>query len=76
MILTEACIQTTFHATLYLSMFQLVAKRYNNDWGKMRALSIIEEEGGKRVNMAHLVSSTQIYWFLDPIAPGAFTIKW
>jgi hypothetical protein len=42
-------------------MFQLVAKRYNNDWGKMRALSIIEEEGGKRVNMAHLVSSTQIY---------------
>jgi hypothetical protein len=31
--------------------------RYNNDMSKMRALSIIEEEGGKRVNMAHLVRS-------------------
>ena len=35
---------------------QLVAKRYNNDFAKMRALSIVEEDGGKRINMAHLVS--------------------
>lgn len=31
-----------------------VAEKYDHDWDKMRALSIIEEEGGKRVNMAHL----------------------
>ncbi len=36
---------------------QVVAERYDNDFAKMRSLSIIEEEGGKRVNMAHLVSS-------------------
>jgi len=40
--------------TINHNFMELVAKRYNNDWGKMRALSIIEEEGGKRVNMAHL----------------------
>ena len=34
---------------------KLVAARYDNDMVKMRQLSIIEEEGGKRVNMAHLV---------------------
>lgn len=33
---------------------QYVAKKYKDDWDKMRVLSIIEEEGGKRVNMAHL----------------------
>lgn len=33
---------------------EYVAQKYNNDWDKMRVLSIIEEEGGKRVNMAHL----------------------
>uniref|UniRef100_A0A0K2T8R5 Alpha-1,4 glucan phosphorylase n=1 Tax=Lepeophtheirus salmonis TaxID=72036 RepID=A0A0K2T8R5_LEPSM len=31
-----------------------VGKVFNNDMGMMKALSIIEEEGGKRVNMAHL----------------------
>jgi starch phosphorylase len=36
------------------NFMQLVAQRYNNDFAKMRALSIIEEDGGKRVNMAHL----------------------
>ena len=33
---------------------EYVAQKNNNDWDKMRVLSIIEEEGGKRVNMAHL----------------------
>ena len=33
---------------------EFVASKYNNDWDKMAVLSIIEEEGGKRVNMAHL----------------------
>ena len=33
---------------------ELVAKKYNNDWEKMRVLSIVEEEGEKRINMAHL----------------------
>jgi hypothetical protein len=37
-------------------MFQLVAKRYNHNHAKMRALSIVEEDGGKRINMAHLVN--------------------
>ncbi len=32
----------------------MVAKKYNNDFEKMKVLSIIEEEGGKRVNMANL----------------------
>ena len=31
-----------------------VAQRYNNNGEKMRVLSIVEEEGGKRINMAHL----------------------
>ena len=31
-----------------------MAKKYDHDMEKMRLLSIIEEEGGKRVNMAHL----------------------
>ena len=33
---------------------EFVAQKYNNDWDKMRVLSIVEEEGGKRINMAHL----------------------
>lgn len=33
---------------------EYVAKKYNNDMEKMRTLSIIEEDGGKRINMAHL----------------------
>ena len=33
---------------------EFVAQKYNNDWDKMRILSIVEEEGGKRINMAHL----------------------
>lgn len=32
----------------------MVAKKYNHDFDKMKKLSIIEEEGGKRVNMANL----------------------
>ncbi len=32
----------------------MVANKYNNDFEKMKVLSIIEEEGGKRVNMANL----------------------
>ncbi len=31
-----------------------MAKKYDHDFNKMKALSIIEEEGGKRVNMANL----------------------
>lgn len=31
-----------------------MAEKYNHDFEKMRALSIVEEEGGKRINMAHL----------------------
>ena len=33
---------------------EFVAKKYNNNFEKMRVLSIVEEEGGKRINMAHL----------------------
>ena len=33
---------------------EAVAKRYNNDMDKMRVLSIVEEDGEKRINMAHL----------------------
>ncbi|QQP31441.1 Alpha-1_4 glucan phosphorylase [Caligus rogercresseyi] len=33
---------------------EYVSKVFPNDMGMMKALSIIEEEGGKRVNMAHL----------------------
>ena len=33
---------------------EVVAKRYNNDMDKMRVLSIVEEDGEKRINMAHL----------------------
>ena len=31
-----------------------MAEKYDHDMDKMKVLSIIEEEGGKRVNMAHL----------------------
>ena len=31
-----------------------MATRYDNNWEKMRLLSIVEEEGEKRINMAHL----------------------
>jgi hypothetical protein len=34
-----------------------VAKKYDHDFAKMRALSIVEEDGGKRINMANLVST-------------------
>ena len=33
---------------------EFVSAKYNGDWEKMRVLSIVEEEGGKRINMAHL----------------------
>jgi glucan phosphorylase len=33
---------------------EFVADRYNNDMEKMKVLSIVEEEGGKRINMARL----------------------
>ena len=33
---------------------EAVAKKYENDWDKMRVLSIVEEDGEKRINMAHL----------------------
>lgn len=33
---------------------QEVEKRYPGDWDKLRVMSLIEEEGVKRVNMAHL----------------------
>ena len=33
---------------------EFVSSKYNGDWDKMRVLSIVEEEGGKRINMAHL----------------------
>lgn len=36
------------------NFMQLVAKRYSNDGDKMRVLSIVEEEGEKRINMANL----------------------
>jgi len=42
---------------IYLINFnhmKMVAEKYNHDMEKMKCLSIIEEEGGKRVNMAHL----------------------
>ena len=42
--------------------FQLVAAKYDNDTVKMRQLSIIEEEGGKRINMAHLVNPLHIQY--------------
>lgn len=33
---------------------QKIAALYPNDMDKLRKMSLIEEEGGKRVNMAHL----------------------
>jgi len=33
---------------------EFVSQKYSGDWDKMRVLSIVEEEGGKRINMAHL----------------------
>ena len=33
---------------------EYVGQKYNNDWEKKRLLSIVEEEGEKRINMAHL----------------------
>ena len=33
---------------------EYVSTKYNGDCDKMRVLSIVEEEGGKRINMAHL----------------------
>ena len=33
---------------------ELVKEKYGDDFEKMRQLSCIEEEGGKRINMAHL----------------------
>lgn len=33
---------------------QAVEKKYPGDWDKLRIMSLIEEEGVKRVNMAHL----------------------
>ena len=33
---------------------EYVSTKYDNDWNKMRLLSIVEEEGEKRINMAHL----------------------
>jgi len=33
---------------------EYVSKKYNDDWDKKRLLSIVEEEGEKRINMAHL----------------------
>ncbi|XP_023335700.1 glycogen phosphorylase isoform X2 [Eurytemora carolleeae] len=37
----------------YLHMEE-VKRKYGDDWEKMKQLSCVEEEGGKRVNMAHL----------------------
>ena len=45
-----------YNLALNFVFVQLVAKRYDHDWDKMKVLSIVEEEGGKRINMAHLVS--------------------
>ena len=36
------------------NFMDLVAAKYPGDMGKMRRLSIVEEDGGKRINMAHL----------------------
>lgn len=33
---------------------QNIAALYPNDMDKLRKMSLIEEDGGKRVNMAHL----------------------
>lgn len=33
---------------------QKIAALYPNDMDKLRKMSLIEEDGGKRVNMAHL----------------------
>ncbi|XP_059096647.1 glycogen phosphorylase-like isoform X2 [Tigriopus californicus] len=40
--------------TINHNFMAYVAERYNHDQEKMRSLSIVEEEGGKRINMAHL----------------------
>lgn len=37
-----------------LCRLQKIAALYPNDMDKLRKMSLIEEEGGKRVNMAHL----------------------
>lgn len=37
----------------YLHM-EAVKKKYGEDWEKLRALSCVEEDGEKRINMAHL----------------------
>lgn len=36
------------------NLMDLVASKYPGDCGKMRRLSIVEEDGDKRINMAHL----------------------
>ena len=55
MLLRPVIFSNVFSTTVISRFSQYVSERYNGDMTKMRALSIIEEEGGKRVNMAHLV---------------------
>lgn len=40
--------------THFLVLFQNISKKYPGDFDRIRRMSLIEEEGEKRVNMAHL----------------------
>lgn len=39
---------------LFFQLFQRIASLYPGDLDRLRRMSLIEEDGGKRINMAHL----------------------
>lgn len=47
-------VQNLFKRVIYFAHFQNILAKFPGDMDRMRRMSLIEEDGDKRVNMAHL----------------------
>lgn len=54
MTLSQHCFKPEWPARPFSSLGQRIAALFPKDVDRLRRMSLIEEEGGKRINMAHL----------------------